>query len=124
MGEDVRTIIERREMTSSRILFAAAALAAGVVAAVAAEETSLEVSIKDHRFTPAELHAPADKPIVIVVKNLDSTPEEFESKALKIEKVVAGSAEITVRVRPLKAGSYKFVGEYHESTAKGVLVVE
>lgn len=124
MGEDVRTIIERREMTSSRILFAAAALAAGVVAAVAADETSLEVSIKDHRFTPAELHAPADKPIVIVVKNLDSTPEEFESKALKIEKVVAGSAEITVRVRPLKAGSYKFFGEYHESTAKGVLVVE
>ncbi|TDX66954.1 cupredoxin-like protein [Methylosinus sp. sav-2] len=111
-------------MTSSRILLVAAALAAGVGAAVAADETSLEISIKDHRFSTAELHAPADKPITIVVKNLDSTPEEFESKALKIEKVVAGKAEITVRVRPLKPGRYHFVGEYHEDTAKGELVVE
>ncbi|WP_036293647.1 cupredoxin domain-containing protein [Methylosinus sp. PW1] len=111
-------------MNSSRILLVAAALAAGVGAAVAADETSLEISIKDHRFSTSELHAPADKPITIVVKNLDSTPEEFESKALKIEKVVAGKAEITVRVRPLKPGRYHFVGEYHEDTAKGELVVE
>jgi plastocyanin len=111
-------------MKSSRILLVAAAFAASAGAAVAADETSLEISIKDHRFSPAELHAPADKPITIVVKNLDSTPEEFESKALKIEKVVAGSAEITVRVRPLKPGRYQFFGEYHEATAKGALVVE
>ncbi|WP_159731711.1 cupredoxin domain-containing protein [Methylosinus sp. Ce-a6] len=111
-------------MKSSQILLVAAALATGAVAAVAADETSLQLSIKDHRFSPAELHAPADKPIAIVVKNLDSTPEEFESKALKIEKVVAGAAEITVRLRPLKPGRYQFVGEYHEATAKGALVVE
>ncbi|CAN2534997.1 hypothetical+protein [Methylocapsa aurea] len=111
-------------MKSFRILLVAAALAAGAGVAVAADETSLEISIKDHRFTPTELHAPADKPIIIVVKNLDATPEEFESKALKIEKVVAGAAEITVRVRPLKPGRYHFVGEYHEATAKGELVVE
>lgn len=111
-------------MTSSRILLAVAALAASVTAAGAADPTSLVVSIEKHRFAPAELHAPAGKPIVIVVKNLDTTPEEFESKALKVEKVVAGKAEITVRLRPLEPGRYSFVGEYHEDTAKGELVVE
>lgn len=94
------------------------------VAAVAEGETTLGVSIKDHRFTPAELHAPADKPIILTVKNLDSTPEEFESKSLKVEKIVAGNSEITVRLRPQKAGRYRFFGEYHEDTAKGELVVE
>lgn len=111
-------------MKPSHILFVAAALAAGVGSVAAADETSLEISIKNHRFSPAELHAPADKPITILVKNLDSTPEEFESKDLRVEKVVAGSAEITVRVRPLKPGRYRFAGEYHEATAKGELVVE
>lgn len=117
--------LERYEMKSSRRFFlVAAALAAGCACASGQDETALQISIKDHRFAPAELRAPADKPIVIVVKNLDSTPEEFESKSLKIEKVVAGNGEITVRLRPLKAGRYHFVGEYHEDTAKGELIVE
>jgi plastocyanin len=101
----------------------AAALAAGFGAS-AASETALQLSIKDHRFEPASLSARAGEPIAIIVKNFDATPEEFESKALKIEKVVAGNGEITVRVRPLKAGRYAFAGEYHEETAKGELVVE
>jgi hypothetical protein len=111
-------------MTSRSIAFAAAALLLGGSLALAEEETALELTIENHRFAPAELHAPAGKPIVIVLKNLDSTPEELESKSLKIEKVVAGSGQITVRLRPLKAGRYGFVGEYHEDTAKGELVVE
>jgi plastocyanin len=110
-------------MTFFRTLLVAAALAAGY-GAIAADEVSLQLSIKDHRFEPAELHAPAGKPIVIVLKNLDATPEEFESKALKVEKVVAGNSEITLRILPLKAGRYRFEGEYHEDTAKGALIVE
>lgn len=109
-------------------LFAGSAVALSVVltaaVALAEGETTLDVSIKDHRFTPAELHAPADKPIILVVKNLDSTPEEFESKSLKVEKIVAGNSEITVRLRPQKPGRYRFFGEYHEDSAKGELVVE
>ncbi|HET9619143.1 MAG TPA: cupredoxin domain-containing protein, partial [Pseudolabrys sp.] len=54
----------------------------------------------------------------------DATPEEFESHALKIEKVVVGNAKGVVRIGPLKAGKYPFVGEYHEDTAKGVIVAE
>jgi hypothetical protein len=92
--------------------------------AAAAQETTVHLSIKDHRFDPAEIRAPAKTPIVIVVKNLDPTPEEFESKMLKLEKIVAGGGSATLRLRPLDPGRYLFVGEYHEDTAKGVLVVE
>lgn len=103
------------------IFFGAALLASG--GAVAAE-AALSVEIKDHRFAPAELHAPADTPIVITVKNADPTPEEFESKPLKVEKVIAGGGVATIRVRPLAKGRYRFFGDYHEATAEGFLIVE
>ena len=107
--------------------FAAAGvlLAAVMFAAPAlAEETSLNLEIKDHRFTPAELHAPANKTLTLTVKNLDATPEEFESKPLRIEKLVAGKGQATVRIPALAAGKYNFFGDYHEKTAQGVLIVE
>lgn len=110
-------------MTFFRTLLVSALLVAGY-AATASGETTLQLSIKDHRFEPSSLTAKAGEPIAITVKNLDATPEEFESKALKIEKVVSGNGEITVRLRPLKPGRYAFAGEYHEDTAKGELIVE
>ena len=75
--------------------FLAAALLACVAAplAQAQEATTLSVALKDHRFMPAELTAPANKPVVIVVTNQDTTPSEFESKTLRVEKVVAGGAQ-------------------------------
>jgi len=89
-----------------------------------AQEAALSLTIKDHRFSPAELHAPANTPITITVKNDDPTPEEFESKPLKVEKIVAGGETITVKVRPLDKGRYRFFGDYHEKTAEGYLIVE
>jgi hypothetical protein len=37
---------------------------------------------------------------------------------------VPGKSKGVVRIGPLKAGTYPFVGEYHESTAKGTITVE
>ena len=82
------------------------------------------LTIKDHRFTLAEIHVPAGQPATLNVKNEDATAEEFESHALKIEKVIAGGTSGTVRLRPLDPGKYPFIGEYHEDTAKGVIVAE
>jgi plastocyanin len=92
--------------------------------AVRAQEATVHLSIKDHRFQPAEVRAPANTPITIVVKNLDTTPEEFESKTLRVEKVIAGGGSTTLRIRPLGAGRYRFFGDFHEDTAEGYLVVE
>lgn len=104
--------------------FAAAVLLliAGVCGAAAAESYTL--TIKDHKFNPAELKIAADKPATLVVKNLDGTPEEFESKPLRIEKAVPANSEATFQIRALKPGRYKFFGEFHEDSAKGEVVVE
>jgi hypothetical protein len=90
----------------------------------AQEATTLSVALKDHRFVPAELSASANKPVVIVVTNQDSTPSEFESKTLRVEKVVAGGAKISVQIRPLAPGRYRFFDDYHEDTTEGFLVVQ
>jgi hypothetical protein len=41
----------------------------------AASAVTLHISIKDHRFQPAELKVPANTPVTLVVRNLDPTPE-------------------------------------------------
>ena len=89
-----------------------------------AKADPIGVTIKDHRFTPSEIHVPAGKPATLNIKNEDETAEEFESHELKIEKVIAGGTSGTVRLRPLDPGKYPFIGEYHEDTAKGVIVAE
>jgi hypothetical protein len=104
---------------------AAVAFIAGLLTAPAfAADAPYALTIKDHLFTPSEIHLPADKPAVLHIKNLDASPEEFESEALKIEKVITGKGEATVRLRAMKAGSYPFVGEYNAKTAHGVIVVK
>ena len=102
-----------------------ASLALGFAPAALAEEPAkVSLTLKDHKFSPAEPTAPAGKPIVIEVANQDGTPAEFESKALRVEKIVPGGGMITVRVRPLKPGRYRFFDDYHESTTEGFLVAQ
>jgi hypothetical protein len=109
-----------------RSLFVVCSLAAALMtfapATLYAQE--ITITIKDHKFTPTEIKVPANKRIEITVINDDATPEEFESKPMKVEKVIAGKSKGVVRIAPLKPGRYPFVGEYHESTAKGVLIAE
>lgn len=97
---------------------------AGVVPAHAQDKDIFILTIKDHKFHPEELQVPAGKKIRLVVKNLDPTAEEFESHDLKREKIIAGNSEATLSIGPLKAGAYKFVGEYNEKTAKGRIVAK
>jgi plastocyanin len=102
----------------------ASALVASISSALAADAAELTVSIKDHKFDPSELKAAAGTPIKLTVNNRDATAEEFESGSLKVEKVIAGKGTAVIRLKPLAKGSYPFVGEYHERTAKGVLIAE
>ena len=107
-----------------RVIFLALLICTGVVPVRADEQLSLILTIKDHRFEPAELNVPAGRPFVIRIKNLDPAVEEFESAALKIEKIIAGGSEGTVRIRGLDRGRYEFTGEFHAETAKGILIAE
>ncbi len=106
-----------------RVIAAAAVVGAPMTGLASADElTTISVIIKDHRFSPAEIDVPAGKPVVLTIRNEDSTAEEFDSTALKVEKVIAGGTYGTVRLRPLGPGNYPFMGEYHSDTAKGLVV--
>jgi heme/copper-type cytochrome/quinol oxidase subunit 2 len=101
-----------------------AAAAILLVLSPAAAQTAIAVTIKDHRFAPAEIHVPAHQPVVLNIRNDDALAEEFDSTALKVEKVIAGGSEGTVHLRPLDPGRYPFMGEYHSDTAQGVVIAE
>ena len=80
--------------------------------------------IRDHKFEPEEIRVPARKRVSIYVSNEDATPEEFDSTALKVEKVIPGKSKGLVRIGPLEPGRYDFIGEFHAETAKGVVIAE
>lgn len=104
------------------LISAVLALAANV--ALAADVPSFELVIKDHKFAPAELTIPAGQKVKLLVKNQDSTPEEFESHDFNREKIIPGNSSATIFVGPLKAGEYKFFGEFNEATAQGKLIAK
>jgi plastocyanin len=108
--------------TAMAVAFASACVAYAPLAS-AADSTTLEVSIKDNKFQPAEVKAKAGNEIVFKVKNLGTAPIEFESELLQVEQVIKPNAEGTVKVKPQKPGSYVFFDDLHQDT-KGTLVVE
>jgi plastocyanin len=102
----------------------AVALAALSVANASAFAQEFNLVIRDHKFEPAEIRVPAGKRVSIYVSNEDPTPEEFDSTALKVEKVIPGKSKGLVRIGPLEPGRYEFIGEFHADTAKGVVIAE
>ena len=101
-------------LATAMVLFSGAAFAAGPIA----------MTLKDHKFAPSQIAVPANQPVVIHLVNQDATAEEFDSTALKVEKVVAGNSEGDVHIRPLDPGKYPFMGEYHSATAQGVVIAK
>lgn len=89
-----------------------------------AADPEVTLVIKNHQFTPAEVKVPAGKKVKLIVDNQDSTAEEFDSHALNREKVIAPNSRAVIFIGPLKPGRYEFVGEFHQATAKGVVIAE
>lgn len=89
-----------------------------------AADAEYRLTIRDHRFEPAELRVPAGRKLMLRVENADLTPEEFESHELNREKVILGKTTATIYVGPLRPGRYPFFGEFNPQTARGTLVAE
>jgi plastocyanin len=123
MGEN--TIVQNGIFVPRRALLAAAAgfVAFAMSGMAAAEEPVVTLRIKDHKFEPSELEIPVDTRVKIVVRNEDSTAEEFESHVLHREKMVRPGGQATIYVGPLSPGRYEFFGEKHPDTARGAVVV-
>jgi plastocyanin len=103
-------------------LLVASVLMVGSHAAKADDAVSLSVTIKDHKFDPAEVHAPAGQAIEFHVKNLNDIVSEFESSDLHFEKIVPVGSEAVVHVRPQQPGKYSFYDDFHHQT-QGYLIV-
>ena len=113
--------LNRRHLLAAVLLASAAQLATR--GARAEDAVSLSLTIKDGKFEPAELHAPAGRALEIHVTNLNTIPSEFESGDLHVEKIVPVGKEAVVRVRPQQPGRYNFFDDFHRQT-QGMLVVQ
>ncbi|MDO8288908.1 MAG: cupredoxin domain-containing protein [Parvibaculum sp.] len=101
-----------------------ALFASGMSVASADDVPTFEITIKDHKFDPEKFDVPAGKDFKLIVKNLDATPEEFESFDFPVEKIIAGGGEGVFNVEALDAGDYKFFGEFNMDTANGVITAK
>ena len=84
----------------------------------------VEILLENHLFVPEEVHVPKNRKIKLMIYNSDSTIEEFDSPALKREKILRSKSKTNIVLAPLGAGRYDFVGEFHQQTAKGTVIVE
>jgi hypothetical protein len=122
LGKQSRKLPKSPKEDDMRLLAFALLITVGTASPAFAEDFSL--TLQDHRFDPAEIEVPADRPITLNVTNQDPAAEEFESEGLDVEKVIGGGQSAAIKLGPLDPGRYEFYGEYHEDTAKGVLVAK
>lgn len=120
----IACMMEAAVSTLLRLLLPLALLSLGAPAAGAADEVVVKLTIKDHRFIPERLEIPARTKVILLVRNEDPEPEEFECLPLRREKIVFPGAETRVLLGKVDPGEYPFFGEYHEATAKGVIVAK
>jgi plastocyanin len=118
--------LEDTSMNLSKNCLIAAIVALGLFAGMASAASAAPVSLtlKDHRFSPAELSVPAGQRVQVLLVNQDPATEEFDSHDLKVEKLVTPNSKASFWIGPLAPGAYKFMGEFHPATAQGRVVVK
>lgn len=111
-----------------RLTLLIAGLVAGLVAvagAVSAADTRPEIAltIDKDQFQPSEIKVKASTPFTLVVTNKNAKAAEFESKDLRVEKVVPAGKTVNVLIRGLKPGTYAFFDDFNRA-ATGRIVAE
>src|SRR5262245_13257499 len=94
-----------------------------VTGAAAAADVQVPLTIENNQFQPAEVKVKANPPFVLLITNKNPKAAEFESKDLRVEKVVPAGKTVNVRVRALKPGSYAFFDDFNKATT-GKIVAE
>jgi hypothetical protein len=85
---------------------------------------SFELHIKDHKLVPDKLTFPRGERVELVVHNDGPGTEEIESKSMRIEKIIPEGKSVTLKIGPLKPGTYDLFGEFNMATCTGTVVVE
>lgn len=110
--------------SSKKIGLALLLLGLGLNAVLAADLPTFNLTIRAGRFIPETIEVPANTKFRLQIKNEGPGPEEFESNEPRKEKVLSEGASSFLIYQPLKPGSYPFMGEFHQATAKGKIVAK
>jgi hypothetical protein len=110
-----------------RLTLLIAGLVMGVVAVAGAAwaadpRPEVALTIDKDQFQPSEIKVKANTPFTLVVTNKNAKAAEFESKDLRIEKVVPAGKTVNVLIRALKPGTYAFFDDFPYKAASGRIV--
>ncbi len=99
---------------------------AGVSATAAAEDSPevFQLTMTDGVLQPGTLAVPAGRKFRLEITNAGKTPDEFDSVELNRERLIRPGERTTIFLGPLEPGSYRFMGEFHADTAKGVIIAK
>jgi plastocyanin len=111
----------RRRVTT--LILALAVVSALSAPALAADPVEIALTVEKNRFQPEEVKVKAGAPFVLAITNNDAKAVEFESKELRVEKVIPPGKTVKVRVRALKPGSYPFFDDFNKQMT-GRIVAE
>jgi len=90
----------------------------------AQEPPTFKLVARDGKWFPEVLEVPANTRFRLEITNQNAGPEEFESKELHKELVLAPGVTRVLVFAPMKPGTYPFFGEFHPQTARGRIVVK
>ena len=113
----------RRRLTLLLVGLAAGIVVVATTASAADAPPEIPLSIDKDQFLPSEVKVKANTPFVLVVTNKGAKAAEFESKDLRVEKVVPAGKTVNVRIRALKPGTYAFFNDFNKA-ASGRIVAE
>jgi heme/copper-type cytochrome/quinol oxidase subunit 2 len=116
-----RTILAAALGTAA--LLAAFGAAFGASAQPVGDPAVVRMTLRDHRFAPDTVVAPAGRPIRLEIVNEDAAPEKIESPELGVAQDLMAGGRAGLTLGPLKPGRYALRGELHADTAAGTLEV-
>ena len=88
-----------------------------------AADEPLRLTLRDHKFVPEQIEAPAHVKFKLLIKNEGDSAIEWESDELDREEMVEPGEERGVFLGPLEPGTYPFYDDRHQAT-KGTLIVK
>ena len=103
-------------------LTALALLALSAAGAAHAEELTFQVTFDNGKIEPLRIEVPAKTRIRLELINKGDTPAEFESKPLRLEKVLAPKSQSVLVIRTLDPGEYPFFDDFHPDAPPAVVV--
>jgi hypothetical protein len=119
--------VHKERIVTHSLFRASLAVALGLALAGAARAedlTTYAITLKNHRFTPKEIHVPTGKPFLVLVTNADNAADEFEMLLPALERVIMPGEQGLMRIRPLGPGRFPFFGESDPDSEQGVIVSE